>query len=191
MRSWICDYRLIRFSNTFWIRLQAWPGKKKKKRFLWFIFSLRSQYDSMCIKYLISVITFERDWHSASDTDVEQACSERISKKNQYSTCILRCVFETCCHHIRHARASIMLTIKLLKAFPKVFVLEKWRGTREKIGFLLSFFTKDSCLLETVLNFCSQFAMQDRMRHWDEASKANCQNKENTWVIQQYKVYGN
>lgn len=33
--------------------------------------------------------------------------------------------------------------------------------------------------------------MQGRMLRWKKASGGNCQNKENTWVIQQYKVYGN
>lgn len=137
MRSWICDYRLIYFSKTFWIRLQAWP-EKKKKRFLWLIFLWGLNITVCALSHQCNC-----SWKGLTQcyrhTDVEQTCSESISRKNQYSTCVSRCIFETRCHHLRRARGSVMLTVKLLLAFPQVFV--KGRGNREKIRFLLLFST--------------------------------------------------
>lgn len=86
-----------------------------------------------------------------------------------------------------------MLTIKLLKAFPQVFV----KGNRKRLDFCRahiweqtdgSFFTKWQFLMGIRLSHHLQvlFALCNA-RHWKEASSGNCQNKENTWVIQQYK----
>lgn len=129
MRSWICDYRLICFSNTFWIRLQAWPEKKKKRRFLWFIFFPWGLNITVWAWVISSMQFLSHGTDNASDrhrcgTDMPR---KHIQEKSIKHLHLERDFFETHCHHLRHAWAFIMLTVKLLKAFLQVFVKENRR----------------------------------------------------------------
>lgn len=94
-----------------------------------------------------------------------------------------------------------MLTVKLLKAFPQVFV--KGRGNREMIRFLLlwriweqtdgSFFAKWQFLIGSRLSPAPVYTLQCKAGSFAERKPAEvtAKIKKNTWVIQQFKVYGN
>lgn len=77
---------------------------------------MRSQYDNISIGYLISVITVEEGLtHCFRQTQMWNRHAQRANPRKINTAPAFGDAFETRCHRLRHARASVMLTVILLK----------------------------------------------------------------------------
>lgn len=96
----------------------------------------------------------------------------------------LRELFAAHCHHWLHVRAAII---------PRCL----WKGTNNRLDFCYW-----ACIWERSdesvhththagSDFCLSSVLQSRKLGWKKASGGNRQDKGDTWVIEQYKVYAN